>query len=195
MTYQSIALFCGSARGENPNIAADAVTFGRAMVQKGLTLYYGGGSIGIMGVVADTMMENGGTVIGVSPEFFKMGPVLADNITEMIYVKTMSERKQLLEKRADAFVIFPGGFGTMDELFEVITDAQLGLHKKPVVVYNAEGYYDHLKALLEHFTEEGFLRPFHKNLLCFADSVDGIFEAIDKYENTNSESWLSKIKH
>ncbi|MBR4135718.1 MAG: TIGR00730 family Rossman fold protein [Bacteroidales bacterium] len=195
MNYQSIALFCGSSRGENPDFAADAVTFGRTMVQKGLTLYYGGGCIGLMGVVADAMMEQDGTVIGVAPDFFKMGPVLADNITEMIYVKTMSERKQLLEKRADAFVIFPGGFGTMDELFEIITDAQLGLHKKPIVVYNAEGYYDHLKALLEHFTEEGFLREFHKDLVSFADTVEDIFQALDHYENTNSESWLSKIKH
>ena len=194
MTYSSIALFCGSSRGENPDFAADAVTFGRTLVRKGITLYYGGGCIGLMGVVADTMLEEGGTVIGVAPDFFKLGPVLADNITEMIYVKSMSERKQLLEKRADAFVIFPGGFGTMDELFEVITDAQLGLHRKPVIVYNPHGYYDHLKALLEHFTAEGFLRPFHKDLLQFADTVEDIFLAIEHYENTNSESWLSKIK-
>ncbi|MBO7491926.1 MAG: TIGR00730 family Rossman fold protein [Bacteroidales bacterium] len=195
MTHQSIALFCGSARGNNPDYAADAVTFGRIMVQKEMTLYYGGGSIGIMGVVAEAMMEQGGTVIGVAPDFFKMGPVLADNITEMIYVKTMSERKQLLEKRADAFVIFPGGYGTMDEFFEIITDAQLGLHKKPIIVYNPNGYYDHLLALLDHFMEEGFLRAFHKNLAYFVDTVEDIFTALDKYENTNSESWLSKIKH
>ena len=195
MTHQSIALFCGSARGNNPDYAADAVTFGRLMVQKEMTLYYGGGSIGIMGVVAEAMMEQGGTVIGVAPVFFKLGPVLADNITEMIYVKTMSERKQLLEKRADAFVIFPGGYGTMDEFFEIITDAQLGLHKKPIIVYNPNGYYDHLLALLDHFMEEGFLRAFHKNLVYFVDTVEDICTALDKYENTNSESWLSKIKH
>lgn len=194
MTYQSIALFCGSSRGENPDFAADAVSFGRMLVQKGITLYYGGGCIGLMGVVADVMMEEGGTVIGVAPDFFKKGPVLSDNITEMIYVKSMSERKQLLEKTADAFVIFPGGYGTMDELFEVITDAQLGLHHKPIVVYNPEGYYDHLKALLEHFTEEGFLRTFHKDLLCFANTLEELFDSLDHYTNTNSESWLSKIK-
>ncbi len=195
MKYNSIALFCGSSRGANPDFAAEAVTFGRRMAESGLTLYYGGGCIGIMGVTANAVLENGGTVIGVAPDFFTEGPVLAENLTEMIYVKTMSERKQLLEKRADAFVIFPGGYGTMDELFEVITDAQLGFHKKPIIVFNPDGYYDYLKALLAHFVEEEFVRPFHQDLVLFANTIEEVFQQIESYENPNSESWLAKIKH
>ena len=113
MKISSVALFCGSATGSNPLYAELASRFGQMCAQKGLTLYYGGGSIGLMGEAANAAMANGGTVIGVAPDFFKQGAVLADNITEMIFVKTMSERKQLLESRADAFVVLPGGYGTV----------------------------------------------------------------------------------
>ncbi|MCR4965359.1 MAG: TIGR00730 family Rossman fold protein [Bacteroidales bacterium] len=146
MKISSIALFCGSASGKNPQYAQLASRFGQMCAEKGLTLYYGGGSIGLMGEAATAAMNNGGTVIGVAPDFFKKGQVLADNITEIIYVKTMSERKQLLEKRADAFVVLPGGYGTMDELFEIITNAQLGMHSKPVALFNPNGFYDLLIA-------------------------------------------------
>jgi len=195
MKYKSVALFCGSASGNNPKYAELAREFGKQLAQHGVTLYYGGGCIGLMGEAANGVMENGGKVIGVAPDFFKSGEVLAENITEMIYVKTMSERKQLLERESDAFVIFPGGYGTMDELFEVITDAQLGLHSKPVVVFNPNGYYDALLALLERFCEDGFLRPFHRGLLTSATTLDELFEQLDKYENTNDHTWLDKVKH
>ena len=195
MTYSSIALFCGSSRGENPDFAADAVTFGRTLVRKGITLYYGGGCIGLMGVVADTMLEEGGTVIGVAPDFFKQGAVLADNITEMIYVKSMSERKQLLESRADAFVVLPGGYGTMDELFEIITDAQLGMHTKPVALFNPNGFYDLLIAQLQRFCDEGFLRLFHHELLITTNTLEELFTGLDNYQNSNDRSWLEKVRH
>lgn len=195
MKYQSLALYCGSSTGNNPAYAQEAAHFGAACAEKSLTLYYGGGSIGLMGAAADAALARGGKVVGVAPDFFTKGEVLATNITEMILVKTMSERKQLLEQKADAFVVFPGGYGTMDELFEMITDAQLGLHFKPIAVYNYLGFYDLLLKQLDKFMQEGFLRPFHHSLLISASTLDELFEKLDAYENTNDHTWLEKIKH
>ncbi len=195
MKYKSIALFCGSATGHNPAYVEQARALGQRMVDQGLTLYYGGGCIGLMWATAEVMMQNGGTVIGVAPDFFTRNHVLAENITKMIFVKTMSERKQLLEKEADAFVALPGGYGTMDELFEILTDSQLGMHTKPIVLYNFNGFYDPLIAQLERFSEEGFLRPFHHKLLLVATTLDELFECLDQYENSNDQDWLKKIRH
>ena len=194
MKYQSLALYCGSSTGNNPAYAQEAARFGAACAEKSLTLYYGGGSIGLMGAAANASLALGGKVIGVAPDFFTKGEVLATNITEMILVKTMSERKQLLEEKADAFVVFPGGYGTMDELFEMVTDAQLGMHFKPIAIYNYLGFYDLLIQQLDKFLQEGFLRPFHHSLLITASTLDELFRKLDAYENTNDHTWLEKIK-
>lgn len=195
MKYQSLALYCGSSTGNNPVYAREAARFGKMCAQKSLTLYFGGGSIGLMGAAAEACLSKGGKVIGVAPDFFTQGEVLATNLTEMILVKTMSERKQLLEEKSDAFVIFPGSYGTMDELFEMVTDAQLGMHSKPIVIYNYMGYYDFLLRQLDKFMEEGFLRPFHHSLLLNASDLEELFYKLDTYENTNDRSWLEKIRH
>lgn len=195
MKYQSLALYCGSSAGNNPLYAREAARFGKMCAQKSLTLYFGGGSIGLMGAAAEACLSKGGKVIGVAPDFFTQGEVLANNLTEMILVKTMSERKQLLEEKSDAFVIFPGSYGTMDELFEMVTDAQLGMHTKPIVIYNYMGYYDYLIKQLDKFMEEGFLRPFHHSLLLHASDLEELFYKLDTYENTNDRSWLEKIRH
>ena len=195
MKYQSLALYCGSSTGNNPVYAREAARFGKMCAQKSLTLYFGGGSIGLMGAAAEACLSKGGKVIGVAPDFFTQGEVLATNLTEMILVKTMSERKQLLEEKSDAFVVFPGSYGTMDELFEMVTDAQLGMHTKPIVIYNYMGYYDFLLRQLNKFMEEGFLRPFHHSLLLNASDLEELFYKLDTYENTNDRSWLEKIRH
>ena len=195
MNYKSLALYCGSSTGNNPVYARQAARFGKMCAQKSLTLYFGGGSIGLMGAAAEACLSKGGKVIGVAPDFFTQGEVLATNLTEMILVKTMSERKQLLEEKSDAFVIFPGSYGTMDELFEMVTDAQLGMHTKPIVIYNYMGYYDFLLRQLDKFMEEGFLRPFHHSLLLNASDLEELFYKLDTYENTNDRSWLEKIRH
>ena len=195
MNYKSLALYCGSSTGNNPVYAREAARFGKMCAQKSLTLYFGGGSIGLMGAAAEACLSKGGKVIGVAPDFFTQGEVLATNLTEMILVKTMSERKQLLEEKSDAFVIFPGSYGTMDELFEMVTDAQLGMHSKPIVIYNYMGYYDYLLRQLDKFMEEGFLRPFHHSLLLNASDLEELFYKLDTYENTNDRSWLEKIRH
>lgn len=194
MKYRSIALFCGSSTGNNPRFKQDAADFGRRCAENGITLYYGGGSIGLMAIAANEVLQLRGHVVGIAPDFFAQGEVLATNLTELILVKSMSERKQLLEKKADAFVIFPGGYGTMDELFEIVTDAQLGLHEKPVILYNPDGYYDHLLAQLHRFAQDGFLRTFHKNILLPATTLDELFHKLEEYVSTNDRHWLDKIK-
>ena len=194
MELSSVALFCGSSSGKDPKYAEIAREFGNKCADLNLVMYYGGAGIGLMWEAAGTLLKRNGKVIGVAPSFFSLNTVLNSTISQMILVDTMSERKQLLEKSADAFVILPGSYGTMDEFFEVITDAQLGLHAKPVAILNAFGYYDALIALLNNFKEEGFLRPFHYDLFVVSDTVNGLFEKLVQYENSNDHQWLSKIK-
>lgn len=186
----SVALFCGSACGHDERFVQLAEQFGRKCAEKKLILYYGGAKLGLMNAAAEAAMSSGGTVVGVTPDFFSEDTVVAQNISKLIWVKTMSERKQMLEKMADAFVIFPGSFGTMDELFEMITDAQLGLHYKPIVILNVLGYYDALLAQIRKFRDEGFLRPCHYDLLHEANSIDELFDKIANYQNSNDLEWV-----
>ena len=185
-------MFCGSCDGKGDRYVRLAADFGARCADYGLTLYYGGARLGLMRVAAEASMERGGRVVGIMPSIFTDDVVVADNATEMMRVASMSERKQMMERVADAFVALPGSFGTMDELFEILTDAQLGLHQKPVVIINAFGYYDFLLNQLSRFEKEGFLRPFHHGLLLVATSVDEVFEKIAGYQNPNDEAWLAK---
>lgn len=195
MALTSIALFCGSAWGNHPEYSKVAHDFGKRCADEKITLYYGGACVGLMDVAAKAALANNGKVIGISPTFFTRDVVQPETLTEFIAVKTMSERKQLLEKRADAFVALPGGFGTMDELFEIITDAPLGLHNKPIAVLNTLNYYAPLLEQLAHFQKEGFLKPFHHDLLMVADTIETLFEKIKTYQNPNRSDWLQKVKH
>ena len=176
LNIKSLVLFCGSQEGRDVRYVQMAADFGAHCAELGLTLYYGGARLGLMKAAAEASMQRGGRVVGIMPEIFTDGVVVADNITEMVRVKSMSERKQMMERVADAFVALPGSFGTMDELFEILTDAQLGLHKKPIVILNAFGYYNFLLNQLSRFEEEGFLRPFHHGLLMEAtwNSMSGL---------------------
>ena len=194
MKFNTIALFCGSSDGSHRygDIAAE---FGKQCAEREITLIYGGAAIGLMGKAAAATLKNGGKVIGIAPSFFTQGTVLADFLPEMILVDSMSERKQLFEKMADAFVIIPGSFGTMDELFEILTNAQLGLHQKPVAILNTFGYYNHLIAQIQHFENEGFLQLSHRKLLLVADNIDSLFSQLEEYQYPNQEEWLKKIKH
>lgn len=194
MKIQSIALFCGSSEGHKSGYHDIAREFGERCAHDNITMIYGGATIGLMGIAAKAALENRGNVIGIAPSFFTQGEVLSENLPNMILVDSMSKRKQLFEEKADAFVILPGSYGTMDELFEVITDAQLGLHTKPIAILNAFGYYDHLIKQLEKFREEGFLRDFHFDLLIVAETIDALFDKIDIYQYPNNPDWLSKIK-
>lgn len=194
MKISSLALFCGSAEGNDPKYATIAQEFGQKCAEKKWALYYGGASLGLMKAAAHSCRSHGGRIIGITPSFFSDNTVVDRSLEELFLVDSMSERKQMLERSADAFVILPGSYGTMDEFFEVITDAQLGLHHKPVAILNAFGYYDHLIALINHFHQEGFLKDFHFKLILVATTIDDLFAQIENYKSPNNPHWLDKIK-
>ena len=163
----AICVYCGAAAGENPAYAAAARTLGEAMAKAGIGLVYGGGGIGLMGEVARAVLSGGGHVLGVIPEFLKAREVHLKAVTELIVTKDMHERKMTMFQRADAFVTLPGGMGTLEELFEQLTWAQLGQHKKPIIIANIGGFWDPLITLLDHMGEQGFL---HKAFIAGAGS-------------------------
>lgn len=174
----SVCVFCGSASGLRPEYADAAREVGRELAARGLALVYGGGRVGLMGQVAQAALAAGGKVIGVIPHALAAKEIAQEDCTELIVVDTMHERKALMADRTGAFVALPGGFGTLDELFEILTWAQLGIHAKPVAVLNVCGFFAPLLALLNHMTSEGLLRPVHRELLLVADSVPELFEKL-----------------
>ena len=194
MKINSIALFCGSADGFDKKYKELAAAFGEMCAQHHATLYYGGAALGLMKAAADACRAANGKVIGIAPSFFSNSTVVDTTLEELYMVDSMSERKQMLEHSADAFVALPGSYGTMDEFFEVLTDAQLGLHHKPVAILNAFGYYDPLIQQLKIFQQEGFLRDFHFDLLIIASTLVELFDKLEHYENSNNSHWLDKIK-
>lgn len=194
MILNSLALFCGSAEGNHEKYQNLAAEFGKQCAQRKIALYFGGASIGLMRAAADACRLKQGRVVGVVPSFFSNSTVVDTSLEELHYVDSMSDRKQFMEREADAFVTLPGSYGTMDEFFEVITDAQLGMHHKPVAILNAFGYYNPLIQQLIIFKEEGFLKDFHYDLLIIAETIDELFEKLANYENTNNRHWLDKIK-
>ena len=154
-----VCVFCGSSHGVRPAYAAAARTLGRLLVERGLGLVYGGGNVGLMGVIADAVLEAGGEVLGVIPHALMAREIGHPGVTEMHVVDSMHERKALMADRADAFIALPGGVGTFEELFEAITWTQLGLHAKPCGLLNVDGFYDDLLGFLDHAWAEGFIKP------------------------------------
>ena len=170
-----VCVFCGSAAGNSPIYAATARELGRELAARNLGLVYGGGRVGLMGEVATATLAAGGTVVGVIPHSLAVKEVAQEDCTELIVVNTMHERKAIMADRADAFIALPGGFGTCDELFEILTWAQLGIHRKPVAVLNVNGFFTSLLSWLDHVVAEGLLRPKHRELLLVAESVPELF--------------------
>ena len=156
---RSICVFCGSGTGRNPAYSAAATTLGRAMAAAGIRLVYGGGSLGLMGEVARSVLAHGGNVTGIIPSFLSEKERMLRDVDELIVTSDMHERKRLMFERSDAFVALPGGVGTLEELVEQLTWSQLGRHEKPIVLANVERFWDPLKALLEHMRAEAFIRP------------------------------------
>ena len=154
---RSICVFCGSRHGHDPAYAVAARELGRLMAERGIRLVYGGGRVGLMGEVADAVLAAGGQVVGVIPTLLVQKEVEHRGVTELHEVGSMHERKALMEQMSDAFIVLPGGFGTMDEACEILTWAQLGLHAKPLGLVNTAGYYDRLSAFFDHALEEDFI--------------------------------------
>jgi len=165
MRLRRLCVFCGSKVGMDPRYRAAAVELGQLLAREGTGLVYGGGSIGLMGVLADAMLADGGEVIGVIPDSLATKELLHSGVTKMHVVASMHARKALMADLSDAFVAMPGGFGTFEEFFEVVTWSQLKLHRKLTGLLNVGGYYDPLLRLVDHAVQEGFIQPKHRNLL------------------------------
>ncbi len=174
----SLAVFCGSRVGVNPAYADAGRVLGQGMGQAGIRLVYGGGRIGIMGVVADAVLAAGGTVLGVIPEFLTKWEVAHENVTEMVVTDSMHVRKRRLYDESDAFLIMPGGLGTFDEAFEIITWRQLRLHDKPILLCNVSGWAEPLVATIDHAIEQGFADPACRNLFEVLDGVPAVLERL-----------------
>lgn len=160
---------------------------GKKMAQRGMDLVYGGGAQGLMGAVARGVQENGGQVLGVAPDFFQVDGVLFDKCTEFIFTKTMRERKQVMEDSADAFIMVPGGCGTFDEFFEILTLKQLERHTKAIAIFNVNGYYDKLVDMMENAIEQRFMKPANKLLYKVFEDADAILDYIVDYEPVQVE--------
>jgi uncharacterized protein (TIGR00730 family) len=170
----TICVYCGSGPGADPNFVEAALQFGRVMAENRIALVFGGGSVGLMGAVASSVLGHGGDVIGIIPEFLSAREHAFKHATELIVTHDLHERKRLMFERADAFVALPGGIGTLEELVEQLTWAQLGRHKKPILMANIKGFWDPLCALLEHMRQMQFIRPGLTVTPLVVDQVDEI---------------------
>ncbi|MBU2651511.1 MAG: TIGR00730 family Rossman fold protein [Bacteroidetes bacterium] len=191
---KNICVFCGSSRGYRGVYAEAAAGFAEALAQEGLDLVYGGANIGLMKVVADKVLEMEGKVYGVMPRDLAGKEIAHEGITEMHIVETMSQRKERMAAMSDAFVVLPGGVGTLDELFEVLSWNQLGIMKKPVGILNVAGFYDHLVHFLEHALEEKFLRQEHSRNLVVEVDPGLLIKKLRDFRFTEAEEWVERLK-
>ena len=178
---KNVCVFCGSAPGRDPVYAAAARELGGELVRRSLALVYGGGRVGLMGEVATAVTAAGGTVVGVIPHALSGKEIAYTEAAELIVVDTMHTRKALMADRADAFVALPGGYGTCDELFEILTWAQLGIHRKPVGLLNVNGFFSPLLGWLDHVVGEGLLKPRHRDLLITSESIPALLDQLAAY--------------
>jgi len=178
--YKSIAVFCGSKLGNNPLFEQHALELGKWMAANSIKLIYGGGSVGIMGAIADSVMQNGGEAIGVIPKALFKWEVGHQQITELREVEDMHVRKRMMYELCDAAIILPGGNGTLDELFEIVTWNSLDIHSKKIILLNSGGYYNHLLAHLEYSQQQGFLHGDWQEKITVADTPQIIFDAYEK---------------
>lgn len=176
-----LAVYCGSASPENPVYVEAARAVGKALAARGIGVVYGGGRLGLMGAVANAALEAGGEVIGIIPEALVDAEVAHTGCTQLHVVKNMHERKARFTDLSDGFVTIPGGVGTMDELWEAISWAQLGYHQKPVGILNVAGFYDQLVAFNKNMIDVGFIRPQHAGIMIVDDALDGLLEKMAAY--------------
>jgi uncharacterized protein (TIGR00730 family) len=176
-----LCVFCGASTGRNPAYVEAARALAKTLASKGITLVYGGASVGIMGQLADAALEAGGKVIGVMPQELVNREVSHLNLSELIIVSSMHERKAKMAELSDGFIALPGGLGTLEELFEVLTWAQLRFHAKPCGLLNTNGYYDQLISFLDHSVDEKFIKPAHRELIIVGDEPSALLEALEAY--------------
>ncbi|GAB3238701.1 TIGR00730 family Rossman fold protein [Hymenobacter seoulensis] len=188
---KSVAVYCGASSGTNEQFTQQAQAMGQALAERNFTLVYGGGRVGLMGAIADSVLQHGGNAIGVIPDFLADKELAHTGLTQLHIVKSMHERKLMMADLAEGFVAMPGGYGTLEELFEVLTWGQLGLHRKPIGVLNVEGYYNHLLRALDHMADEGLLRRENRNQLLSNPNPHGLLDEMLAYQPIALEKWLT----
>lgn len=186
-----IVVYCGSNLGNKPAYFEAAQAMGKAIAERGSTLVYGGGKIGLMGTVADAALAEGGQVIGVIPTFLREKEVAHLGLSQLIETADMTERKNKMIELADAFIALPGGLGTYEELFEVVSQAQLRLHAKPVGVLNIGGFFDGLLAMMQQTADEGFMPQANMSLLCVADNPADLLQKMADYRFVEAQKWVA----
>ncbi|MCA0366426.1 MAG: TIGR00730 family Rossman fold protein [Bacteroidetes bacterium] len=191
---KSILVYCGANAGNKPIYTETAEKLGEYLGKNKIQLVYGGGKVGLMGVVSKAVLKNGGYVLGIIPTFLDKLEVGNPDIQEMITVDTMHQRKALMEEKCDGVITLPGGFGSMDELFEILTWGQLGLHSKPVGILNINNFYDPLIAQLDKMMEEGFLKPENRKLLIVESDIETLIEKMQNYKAEYHPKWLDNAK-
>jgi uncharacterized protein (TIGR00730 family) len=187
-----VCIFCGSSPGSLPEYATAARQCGSVLAQRGVTLVYGGGNVGLMGIVADAALAAGGKVIGVIPRRMVARELAHGSLTTLIPVNSMHERKHKMAELSDAFLALPGGIGTMEELFEAFTWLQLGLHNKPVGLLNVAGYYNALLEFLAHMREQRFLKPHHLDTLLVEDSIESLLDRFARFNHQPEDKWIDR---
>ncbi|MFK8058847.1 MAG: TIGR00730 family Rossman fold protein [Polaribacter sp.] len=188
-----IVVFCGSSLGFNPIYKETAIALGNYFSNNKIGLVYGGGKIGMMGILADTILEQNGEVIGVIPKLLEKEEVVHSGVEEMIVCKKMSERKVIMSKLIDGYITLPGGFGTLDELFEALTLNQLHIEQKPVGLLNINGFFDAVLMQIDKMVEEGYVKPENKKLLIVADSVNELMQKMNTYKAPKSSHVIHKV--
>lgn len=189
---RSLCVYCASSTGSNQPVIDGAIELARLLVAEDIELVYGGGSVGLMGLMADTVMAGGGRVTGIIPMPLMPREVAHDGVTQLIEVDSMHERKAAMIDRSDAFVALPGGFGTLEELAEVLTWAQLGIHRKPVGLLNLDGFYDHLLAFLDRCIEDRVLKEKNRRLLIDRTDPRSLLDALMTVEPAYEPKWINE---
>jgi uncharacterized protein (TIGR00730 family) len=187
-----ICVFCGSSAGSRSDYRIAAEELGTELARRNIGLVYGGGNVGLMGVLADAVLKAGGEAVGVIPENLMEREVGHNGLTKLHVVRSMHERKALMADLSDAFIALPGGFGTFEEFCEIVTWAQLGLHAKPCGILNVQGYYSPLLAMFDHAVQERFLKPENRELVLARDSVSGLLQALKEWRPVRVEKWLDR---
>ena len=189
-----ITVFCASSFGTEKIYEEQAILVGKTLAEQNIELVYGGANVGLMGAVADGTLNAGGKVIGVLPNFLRFKEIAHLGLTELVLVESMHERKTKMNDLCDGVIALPGGFGTLEELFEMLTWAQLGLHKKPIAILNINVFYDSLIALLQTMTEKGLLKEVNQKMLLVSDSIDDLLEKMRNYVPPTVGKWIDKAQ-
>ncbi len=187
----TICVFCGSREGARPSYVEAARLVGKTLARRGISVVYGGGKVGLMGALADAALEEGGEVVGVIPEALVSNEIAYAGLTKLHVVGSMHERKKLMADLSDGFITLPGGYGTMEEFFEVLSWAQLSIHEKPCALLDVNGYYEPLSTLFDRMVEEGFVHPEHRSLVLMEKDLDALLNMMERYMPPETKKWIA----